>query len=57
VAMLGGVLRYNCSEYLPPSAVVDICVHCYASSVRVNLQKGGTCQTVTVNTETKRIIT
>jgi hypothetical protein len=53
----GGVVRSNCCENLWLSAVVEVSVHCYASSERVNIQIGGTCQAVTVNIETKQTIT
>ena len=50
----GGVVCSNRCENLRLSAVVEVSVHCYASSARVNIQIGGTCQAVTVNIETKQ---
>jgi hypothetical protein len=53
----GGVVRSNCCENLRLSVVVEVNVHCYVSSERVNIQIGGTRQAVTVIIETKQTIT
>jgi len=53
----GGVVRSNYCENLRLPVVVEVSVHCYASSYRVNIQIGSTCQAVTVNIETEQIIT
>jgi hypothetical protein len=53
----GGVFRSNCCENLLLSAVVEVSVHCYISSDRVNFQIGATCQAVTVSMETEQTIT
>jgi hypothetical protein len=53
----GGVDRSNCRENLLLPAVENFSVHCYASSCRVNIQEGATCQAVTANIETEQTVT
>jgi hypothetical protein len=41
------VYCFDCDDHLGLSLVVEFCIHCYGSGLRVNLQVIFTCQAIT----------